>query len=181
MALRFARSVARHGISRERVRQVVETCRSPLYSDDDDRAGLVLYLGLDGLGVPLEIVGVEMADGDLLIIHAMRLRASKPGRLRTGDEMARTVITKDSRKLTESDIERLATGLERDLDLTSWKPRPGRPSLGDAPGVHSPRIAVRVPEDLHRRAVARAASEGRSISAVVRDLLERYAGDAGRA
>lgn len=76
MALRFARSAARHRISRERVRHVVDTCRSRLYSDDEDRAGLVLFLGSDGLGVPLEIVGLEMADGDLLIIHAMRLSAS---------------------------------------------------------------------------------------------------------
>jgi len=89
--------------------------------------------------------------------------------------MARTVRAKDGRQLTEADIERLATSLEQDLDLKSWAPRPGRPSLGDAPGVHSPRIAVRVPEDLHRRAAARAASEGRSISSVVRELLERYA------
>lgn len=95
--------------------------------------------------------------------------------------MARTVIAKGGRRLTEADIERLATRLERDLDLKSWAPRPGRPSLGDSPGVHSPRIAVRVPEDLHRRAAARAASEGRSISAVVRELLERYAGEAGGA
>ena len=96
-------------------------------------------------------------------------------------KMARTVITKGGRELTETDVERLATSLEQDLDLKSWKPRPGRPSLGDVPGVHPPRIAVRVPEDLHRRAAARAASEGRSISAVVRELLERYAGEAGSA
>jgi plasmid stability protein len=101
--------------------------------------------------------------------------------LRTGDEMVRTVVTKGGRRLTEADIERLATSLERDLDLKSWTPRPGRPSLGDSPGVHSPRIAVRLPEELHRRAVARAASEGRSISAVVRELLERYADERGRA
>jgi len=95
--------------------------------------------------------------------------------------MVRTVITKSGRKLTEADIERLATSLERDLDLKAWSPRPGRPSLGDSPGLHSPRIAVRVPEDLHRRAAARAASEGRSISAVVRDLLERYTSETGPA
>ena len=75
MPLRFARSAARHGISRERVRNVVETCRSPLYSDDEDRAGLVLFVGSDAHGVPLEVVGIEIADDDLLIIHAMRLRA----------------------------------------------------------------------------------------------------------
>ena len=95
--------------------------------------------------------------------------------------MVRTVTTKGGRKLTEADIERLATSLEQDLDLKSWAPRPGRPSLGESPGVHSPRIAVRLPEDLHRRAAARAASEGRSISAVVRELLEGYAAEAGRA
>ena len=95
--------------------------------------------------------------------------------------MVRTVTTKGGRKLTEADIERLATSLEQDPDLKSWAPRPGRPSLGESPGVHSPRIAVRLPKDLHRRAAARAASEGRSISAVVRELLEGYAGEAGRA
>lgn len=97
-----------------------------------------------------------------------------------GDVMVRTVVTKGGRKATEADIERLATSLERDLDLKSWAPRPGRPSLGGSPGMHSPRFAVRVPEDLHRRASARAASEGRSISAVVRELLENYAGETGR-
>lgn len=95
--------------------------------------------------------------------------------------MARTVVTKGGRRLSEADIERLAKSLEGDLDTRSWAPRPGRPTLGDVPGVHSPRIAVRVPEDLHRRATARAANEGRSISSVVRELLEHYAGESGRA
>lgn len=98
-----------------------------------------------------------------------------------GDAMVREVVIKGGRRLSAADIERLATSLEQDLDVKSWAPRSGRPSLGGSPGVHSPRIAVRVPEDLHRRAAARAASEGRSISAVVRELLERYAGEVGRA
>jgi hypothetical protein len=55
------------------VRHVVEHCATPLYSSDPDRESLVLFLGPDGRGVPLEIVGVELADGDVLIIHAMRL------------------------------------------------------------------------------------------------------------
>ena len=37
--------------------------------------------------------------------------------------------------------------------------------------------AVRVPGELHRRALECAAGEGRSISEVVRDLLEGYAGN----
>ncbi|MEK6721363.1 MAG: ribbon-helix-helix protein, CopG family [Chloroflexota bacterium] len=72
----------------------------------------------------------------------------------------------------------MATSLEQGLDLSAWKPRRGRPALDPAHDAHAPRIAVRVPSDVHRRVVARATREGRSISEVVRDLLERYAGGA---
>ena len=89
--------------------------------------------------------------------------------------MPRTVTTRSGRTLSESDIDRLATRVEGGLDLSTWKPRRGRPSLGETTGPHSPRIAVRVPEDLHRRVLERAARDGRSISGVVRDLLEGYA------
>jgi hypothetical protein len=34
----------------------------------------VLYLGTDQFGVELEVVGVELADGSLRVIHAMRMR-----------------------------------------------------------------------------------------------------------
>ena len=74
MPLRFSRSAARHGIHPARVRYIVEQCATPLYSYDPDRESLVLFLGPDPRGIPLEVVGVELADGDLLIIHAMRLR-----------------------------------------------------------------------------------------------------------
>lgn len=94
--------------------------------------------------------------------------------------MPRSVTTKGGRTLSTADLDRLASSVEHDLDIASWTPRRGRPSLSDVTGTHSPRIAIRVPEDLHRRAVARAASEGRSMSEVVRDLLEGYAGDPGK-
>ena len=93
--------------------------------------------------------------------------------------MARSVITKGGRRLSEGEIDHLAANLEENLDIRSWTPRRGRPTLGESTGVHSPRIAVRLPADLHRRALARAASEGRSMSDVVRDLLDQYARDAG--
>jgi HicB family len=85
------------------------------------------------------------------------------------------VRTKRGRHLTDADIDRLADMAERGFDLSTWVPRPGRPSLGASAGAHSPRIAVRLPPSLHRRVVIRAAEEGRSISDVVRELLERYA------
>ena len=88
--------------------------------------------------------------------------------------MARPVITKDGRRLTEADIERLADEAERGFDLSTWIPRPGRPRLDLRSTAHSPRIAVRVPDSLHRRLIARAAAEGRSVSQVVRKLLDEY-------
>jgi hypothetical protein len=91
--------------------------------------------------------------------------------------MSGTMKTRSGRILTDADIDRLAAEAERGLDLSSWKPRRGRPTLGARPGAHAPRIAVRIPEDLHQRAVDRAAEEGRSMSEVVRDLLEQYADD----
>jgi hypothetical protein len=89
--------------------------------------------------------------------------------------MPGSLKTRSGRRLTGPDIDRLTKRLEDGLDLSTWKPRPGRPSLSASVGAHSPRIAVRVPEDLHRRAVERATLEGRSMSEVVRDLLEDYA------
>lgn len=89
--------------------------------------------------------------------------------------MPGTVRTKSGRVLTGSEIDQLAAEAERGLDLSAWKPRRGRPRLGQNLAAHSPRIAVRVPEDLHRRALARARSERRSMSEVIRGLLEDYA------
>lgn len=92
--------------------------------------------------------------------------------------MSGTVKSKSGRVLSEADIDALAAKAERGFDLSDWRPRRGRPSLSASVGAHSPRIAVRVPEDLHHRATERAAKEGRSISEVVRDLLEDYAPEA---
>ena len=85
------------------------------------------------------------------------------------------VRTKSGRVLSDAELDELATKAEAGFDLSSWRPRRGRPSLGATAGEHAPRIAVRVPEALHDRAKVRAAREGRSISEVVRSLLEEYA------
>src|SRR6266700_1704193 len=88
--------------------------------------------------------------------------------------MARTFITKSGHRLTEADVERLADEAERGFDLSKWVHRRGRPPLEEGRDEPSPRIAVRVPGSLHRRVTSQAAAEGRSVSEVVRDLLERY-------
>ena len=74
MSIRFARSARRHGIGESCARYVVETCAQPLYSDDPEDQDLVIFLGPDEHGVPLEVMGIELAGGDLLVVHAMRLR-----------------------------------------------------------------------------------------------------------
>ena len=56
--------------------------------------------------------------------------------------------------------------------------RPGRPALG-AVGQHSPRVSFRVPEQVRRQAERRAAVEGRSVSEIAREALERYLREAG--
>ena len=74
MAIRFSRSATRHSIEHHRARYVVEHCACPLYSPDPDDADLNVFLGPDHDGIPLEVIGLELANEGLLIIHAMKLR-----------------------------------------------------------------------------------------------------------
>lgn len=89
--------------------------------------------------------------------------------------MSGNVKTKAGRVLSDADIDRLAARAEQGVDLSRWAPRRGRPSLDIAATKPSPRIAVRLPDTLHRRVADRAAKEGRTVSQVVRDLLTDYA------
>lgn len=87
----------------------------------------------------------------------------------------RVTTTRSGRALTDADIERLAKRLDEGVDVSTWQPRRGRPSLDANAREHSPRIAVRIPDALNDRVRTRAAREGRSVSDVVRELLEGYA------
>lgn len=69
----------RHRVSRTQVRYVVSpaglvfgrAADSPLRPDE-----ALLFLGDDDQGNPIEVVGVELADGRLRVIHAMPMRES---------------------------------------------------------------------------------------------------------
>jgi hypothetical protein len=64
-------------MSETRIREAIAACPVPLAPlVDDEQQDLVLLLGPDVNGVPLEVVAVELASGDLIVIHAMRLRRS---------------------------------------------------------------------------------------------------------
>ena len=67
-------SARKHGISDARMLHVVATC--PLPMEHPEATGQVIFLGPDQNGVPLEVVAFEDDEGELTIIHAMRLRPS---------------------------------------------------------------------------------------------------------
>ncbi|MBI2237693.1 MAG: CopG family transcriptional regulator [Actinobacteria bacterium] len=82
--------------------------------------------------------------------------------------------TKRGTRLTRERVEALAAEAERGYDLSKATPetvRPGRPSLGK--GV-SPRISYRVARGLYARTKAKAKAEGRTVSEIAREALERY-------
>jgi hypothetical protein len=83
---------------------------------------------------------------------------------------------KKNRELTEAEYEELARRFwaAGGFDPATLKARPGRPSISDAPGAHSPRIRVRVSPAVKQIVAAKAAAEGKTISEVARRLLEDY-------
>lgn len=83
---------------------------------------------------------------------------------------------KNGRPVTDEDLDRMAAEAEAGYDLSTWIRRPGRPALtrGQS-GVHSPRLVTRVPTELRDRVASKASAEGKSVSEVMRSLLEGYA------
>jgi hypothetical protein len=73
MAIRFTASAARHGISQRRATYVVEHCCRIIYEVGDSQ-GRALFLGPDGQGVSLEVFGVELDSGSLLVFHVMKMQ-----------------------------------------------------------------------------------------------------------
>ena len=68
----------RHGIDRSQVRHIIEHSglvyvRPPIPPDRPDEA--LLFIGDDDEGMPVEVVGVLLADGRLRVIHAMEMRS----------------------------------------------------------------------------------------------------------
>jgi hypothetical protein len=76
LAIRFASSAGRHGIGEDRIRYVITHAPVVLFPtpDDDGEPDRILFLGPDRQGSLLEVVALELAPGDLLVIHAMRMR-----------------------------------------------------------------------------------------------------------
>lgn len=77
--IKWARSASKHRISRKRsahvVRNPMAILREPAPEQTADALDRIVFLGADETGALLEVMGVELADDALLVIHAMPMRA----------------------------------------------------------------------------------------------------------
>jgi len=89
-----------------------------------------------------------------------------------GDEVLG--VTPSGTVITEELAEQWAEEIEKNPPDPSQLERRyvGRPSLSEA--GRSPRVSCRVPMDLYSAAWKRADKEGRSLSSLAREALERY-------
>lgn len=86
-----------------------------------------------------------------------------------------------TRSYVDRDLDRLADEAEAGYDLSEWKPRRGRPHLGGRSATqHSPRLGTRLPDDLNERFHRCVAADGKSVSQVLRELVEAYVEDRDR-
>jgi predicted HicB family RNase H-like nuclease len=82
------------------------------------------------------------------------------------------MVTKAGDVVTDRDVQALADEAEAGYDLSQAKRRRlGRPSL--ELGI-SPRVSFRTSRTLYEAARERAAQEGRSVSELAREAMERY-------
>ncbi len=82
--------------------------------------------------------------------------------------------SKKGMKLSKAAVDKLASEAETGYDLSTANRQrvgPGRPSLGEG---ESPRISYRVAPALFERAKKKAKSEGRTVSEVAREALQKY-------
>ena len=81
--------------------------------------------------------------------------------------------TRSGAEIAPTTADALAAEAERGYDLAqAERHRVGRPSLG-ARGV-SPRVSFRATPELYRAAKRRALKEGRSVSELAREAVDRY-------
>jgi hypothetical protein len=78
--VRFARAATRHRVSKDSIRYVIANHlihfeEPPPLGTPGSHSMRLVYLGDDAGERPLEVMAVELPDGDLLVIHAMPLRA----------------------------------------------------------------------------------------------------------
>jgi len=96
-------------------------------------------------------------------------RGTRAGRRTSSPPVA---VAKLGAPITEELAEQLAREAEAGYDLSRGR-RIGRKSLDGGNG-RSPRLNIRTPVDLYEKALAKATSEGKTVSQLAREALERY-------
>jgi hypothetical protein len=96
-------------------------------------------------------------------------RGTRAGRRSSAPPVA---VAKSGAPITEEVAEQLAKEAEAGYDLSQGR-RIGRKSLGGGSG-RSPRLNVRTPADLYEKALAKATREGKTVSQLAREALEKY-------
>jgi hypothetical protein len=79
VGVRFARAATRHRVSKDSILHVISHYsvrfeEPPPAGKPGARSVRLVHLGDDATGQALEIMAVELPNGDLLVIHAMALR-----------------------------------------------------------------------------------------------------------
>lgn len=80
-------------------------------------------------------------------------------------------VSKSGTPITEELADQLAKEAEAGYDLSRGR-QVGRKSLSGS--GRSPRLNVRTPADLYEKALAKATREGKTVSQLAREALERY-------
>lgn len=86
------------------------------------------------------------------------------------------MATRLNRELTEAEFEELERWASAGFDPATLRARPGRPSISDLPGEHSPRLETRVSPTVKRLFVAKAAAQGLTPSQLMRLLVYQSLG-----
>jgi len=81
----FHRSAFKHGVLVESISHALSKWLVAVDLDVDGDPARVLAIGPDLVGNLLEVIWLELADGRMLVIHAMQLRVSFYGLLSEGD------------------------------------------------------------------------------------------------
>lgn len=100
------------------------------------------------------------------------MRGGRTTRARKQSSSRPVAVAKSGTPITEELAERLAREADAGYDLSRGR-QIGRKSLSGGTG-RSPRLNIRTPVDLYERALAKATQEGKTISQLAREALEKY-------
>ena len=99
-------------------------------------------------------------------------RGGRPTRSRRSGTSRVIAVSKSGTPITEELAEQLAKEAEAGYDLSRAR-SVGRRSLSGGSG-RSPRLNIRTTVDLYEKALAKAKREGKTVSQLAREALEKY-------